>query len=78
MAETNAPPKPDDGKGIKGWVMKKVMARAGAGVPSAKATPIVPALDTPTVKQTQFSAVGYGLQDPTATAATMMAPMMIS
>ncbi|MCW8278069.1 sorbosone dehydrogenase family protein [Pseudomonas sp. PCH199] len=34
VAETNAPPKPDDGKGIKGWVMKKVMARAGASVPS--------------------------------------------
>lgn len=35
VAETNAPPKPDDGKGIKGWVMKKVMGRAGAAVPSA-------------------------------------------
>ena len=35
VAESNSPPKPDDGKGIKGWVMKKVMARAGAGVPSA-------------------------------------------
>ncbi len=35
VAETNAPPKPDDSKGIKGWVMKKVMSRAGAGVPSA-------------------------------------------
>ncbi|HQS92382.1 sorbosone dehydrogenase family protein [Polaromonas sp.] len=35
VAETNAPPKPDDGKGIKGWIMKQVMARAGAGVPSA-------------------------------------------
>ena len=35
VAETNAPPKPEDGKGIKGWVMKKVMARAGAGTPSA-------------------------------------------
>ena len=34
VAETNAPPKPDDGKGVKGWVMKKVMGRAGAGVPS--------------------------------------------
>ncbi|WP_219095610.1 sorbosone dehydrogenase family protein [Pseudomonas sp. UMAB-40] len=33
-AETNAPPKPDDGKGIRGWVMGKVMGRAGAGVPS--------------------------------------------
>ena len=35
VAETNAPPKPEDGKGIKGWVMKQVMTRAGAGVPSA-------------------------------------------
>ncbi|MEO7952845.1 MAG: sorbosone dehydrogenase family protein [Polaromonas sp.] len=35
VAESNAPPKPEDGKGIKGWVMKKVMGRAGAGVPSA-------------------------------------------
>ena len=35
VAETNAPPKPDDGNGIKGWVMKLVMKRAGAGVPSA-------------------------------------------
>jgi glucose/arabinose dehydrogenase len=35
VAETNAPPKPDDGKGIKGWVIKKVMEKAGAGVPSA-------------------------------------------
>ncbi|HEF4762385.1 TPA: sorbosone dehydrogenase family protein [Pseudomonas putida] len=34
VAETNAPPKPEDGKGIRGWVMKKVMGRAGAGVPS--------------------------------------------
>ena len=35
VAESNAPPKPDDGKGIKGTVMKWVMGRAGAGVPSA-------------------------------------------
>lgn len=34
VAETNAPPKPDDSKGIKGWVMKTVMGKAGAGVPS--------------------------------------------
>ncbi len=34
VAETNAPPKPDDAKGIRGWVMEKVMGRAGAGVPS--------------------------------------------
>jgi len=35
VAETNAPPKPEDGKGIIGWVMGLVMKRAGAGVPSA-------------------------------------------
>ena len=35
VAESNAPAKPDDGKGIKGMVMKWVMGRAGAGVPSA-------------------------------------------
>ncbi len=34
VAESNAPPKKEDG-GIKGWIMKKLMARAGAGVPSA-------------------------------------------
>jgi glucose/arabinose dehydrogenase len=35
VAETNAPPKPDDAQGIRGWLMGLVMKRAGAGVPSA-------------------------------------------
>jgi len=35
VAEANAPPKPEDGKGIKGLIMRLVMKRAGAGVPSA-------------------------------------------
>ena len=35
VAESNAPPRPDGAKGIKGWIMKRVMKRAGAGVPSA-------------------------------------------
>ena len=35
VAETNAPPKPEDGKGVRGWVMKQLMKRAGAGTPSA-------------------------------------------
>jgi len=35
VAETNGPATPNDGKGIQGWIMKKVMTRAGAGVPSA-------------------------------------------
>jgi glucose/arabinose dehydrogenase len=35
VAETNAPPKPEDRKGVKGWAMNVVMKRAGAAVPSA-------------------------------------------
>jgi glucose/arabinose dehydrogenase len=35
VAETNAPPKPEDGKGIRGWVQKQVMKRAGSITPSA-------------------------------------------
>jgi glucose/arabinose dehydrogenase len=35
VAETNAPPKPEGSQGIKGWIIKRVMKRAGAGVPSA-------------------------------------------
>ena len=31
VAETNAPPKPDDAKGIKGFFMKMIMKKAGAG-----------------------------------------------
>jgi len=35
VAETNGPPRPDNARGIKGWVMKLITKRAGAGVPSA-------------------------------------------
>ncbi len=35
VAETNAPPKPDDGKGIRGFVQKIFMKTAGSGAPSA-------------------------------------------
>ena len=35
VAETNAPPRTDKRNSIKRWIMKKVMKRAGAGVPSA-------------------------------------------
>ncbi|MDB5392861.1 MAG: sorbosone dehydrogenase [Rhodospirillales bacterium] len=35
VAETNAPPKPEDAKGIRGWVQKLVMKRAGSITPSA-------------------------------------------
>jgi glucose/arabinose dehydrogenase len=35
VAETNAPQRPDDNKGIKGWFFKKFQKKAGGGVPSA-------------------------------------------
>jgi len=35
VAETNAPERPEDAHGIKGWVMRRMQKRAGAGVPSA-------------------------------------------
>jgi glucose/arabinose dehydrogenase len=35
VAETNAPPKPDDGKGVRGFVVGVVMKQAGADVPTA-------------------------------------------
>jgi len=35
VAETNAPPRPEEGKGVRAWFMKRAMKRAGAGTPSA-------------------------------------------
>lgn len=53
VAETNAPPKPDDGKGIKGWITKKVMGRAGAGVPSANRITLLRDKDNDGVAETR-------------------------
>jgi glucose/arabinose dehydrogenase len=35
VAETNAPPRPEDYTGIRGWIMKRIMKNAGAATPSA-------------------------------------------
>jgi len=35
VAETNAPKRPDDGKGIRAWFVRRYMNKAGAAVPSA-------------------------------------------
>jgi hypothetical protein len=35
VAETNAPPKPDDNKGIRGWFFRRFLKKAGGAVPSA-------------------------------------------
>lgn len=34
VAETNTPPKPDDDSGLRGFIARRIMSRAGAGVPS--------------------------------------------
>jgi glucose/arabinose dehydrogenase len=35
VAETNAPSRPEDGKGLRGWAQRRVMKRAGSLTPSA-------------------------------------------
>jgi glucose/arabinose dehydrogenase len=45
VAETNAPPKPDDEKGIKGKIMKSQMKKAGAVSPSANRITLLRGLD---------------------------------
>ncbi len=35
VAETNAPDRPDEGWGTKGWLIKQELNKAGAGMPSA-------------------------------------------
>ena len=54
VAETNAPPRPEDGKGIRGWVMKQVMKRAGARVPSANRITLLRDTDGDGVADTRF------------------------
>ncbi|HEY8332350.1 MAG TPA: sorbosone dehydrogenase family protein [Tardiphaga sp.] len=63
VAETNAPPKPEDGKGIKGWVMGLVRKRAGAGVPSANRISLLRDADGDGVAETR-TAFLEGLHSP--------------
>jgi glucose/arabinose dehydrogenase len=63
VAETNAPPKPDDGKGLKGWFMKQAMAKAGAGVPSANRITLLRDADGDGVAETK-SVFLQGLNSP--------------
>ncbi|GAC1529281.1 MAG: sorbosone dehydrogenase family protein [Ramlibacter sp.] len=63
VAESNAPPKPEDGKGIKGAVMKLVMKRAGAGVPSANRITLLRDADGDGVAETR-QVFAQGLNSP--------------
>jgi len=63
VAETNAPPKPDDGKGFRGWVMKLLMKRAGAATPSANRITLLRDADGDGVAETR-SVFAQGLTSP--------------
>jgi glucose/arabinose dehydrogenase len=55
VAESNGPPRPEDAKGIKGFVSRAVQERAGAGEPSAnRITLLHPANGSGTVSKTVF------------------------
>jgi glucose/arabinose dehydrogenase len=45
VAETNAPPRPADATGVRGWMMKRTMARAGAARRSANRITLLRDLD---------------------------------
>jgi glucose/arabinose dehydrogenase len=63
VAETNAPPKPEDAKGIKGVVMKLVMKRAGAGPASANRITLLRDADGDGVAETR-QVFAQGLNSP--------------
>jgi glucose/arabinose dehydrogenase len=63
VAETNAPPKPDDNPGIKGWVMNQAMARAGAAVPSPDRITLLRDADGDGVAEQRF-VFAQGLRSP--------------
>lgn len=62
VAESNAPAKPAE-TGIRAWVMKKVMGRAGAGVPSADRITLLRDADGDGVAETR-SVLLSGLHSP--------------
>jgi glucose/arabinose dehydrogenase len=63
VAETNAPVRPEDGKGIKGWFFKKFQKKAGAGVPSANRITLLRDADGDGVAETRTTFVA-GLTSP--------------
>jgi glucose/arabinose dehydrogenase len=63
VAETDAPPKPEDGKGIKGWAMGKLMKKAGSGTPSANRITLLRDADGDGVAETR-SVFLSGLNSP--------------
>jgi len=63
VAETDTPPKPEDGKGIKGTIMKSLMKKAGSGAPSANRITLLRDADGDGVAETR-SVFIEGLNSP--------------
>jgi glucose/arabinose dehydrogenase len=63
VAETNAPERPEEGKGVKGRAMTLVMKKAGAGVPSANRITLLRDADGDGVAETR-SVFLEGLNSP--------------
>jgi glucose/arabinose dehydrogenase len=63
VAETNAPPRPEDNKGIKGWFFKYFQKKAGGAVPSANRITLLRDADGDGVAETR-SAFLTGLNSP--------------
>jgi glucose/arabinose dehydrogenase len=63
VAETNAPTRPEDGKGIKGWFFKRYQKKAGGAVPSANRIVLLRDGDNDGVAETRTIFL-EGLQSP--------------
>ena len=66
VAESNAPPKPADGAGIRGFFYKQAQKWAGAGVPSANRITLLRDADGDGVAETRsvFLSAANGLNSP--------------
>ena len=63
VAETNAPPRPEEGKGFKAFFMKLFMKKAGAGTPSADRITLLRDADGDGVAETRTAFI-QGLHSP--------------
>lgn len=63
VAESNAPPRPGNGGGLKGWITRLMMRRAGAAVPSANRITLLRDADGDGVAETR-SVFLQGLNSP--------------
>ena len=63
VAESNGPPRPDNARGIKGWVMKLITQRVGGGVPSANRITLLRDADGDGIAETRTVFL-HGLNSP--------------